>query len=153
MSEGKGKTNEGSQEKWKAPLDVKIVAWFFIIVGIVVLLLGILLITGIAHTPPGYQKKVLWGIIDLKSDTTNAIYILMIDVMNFITGYILIKGKRIGWWLAFVGCAYGISDSVLAFADHEISATIGILIDLIIIIWLLWRRRFYGIGIHPKIKA
>jgi hypothetical protein len=146
--------NMDVQKKWKAPLDVRIFAWFFIVVGIIAFLLGILLITGIAYTPPGYQKKVLGGIIVLKSDTANAIYTLILGALNFINGYILIKGKKIGWWLAFVGSIYGISDSILlGFAGHNISASIGILMSLVIIIWLFWRRRLYGIGEKIETKS
>ena len=142
------------QMEWKAPLDVKIIAWFSIIVGIIVLLLGILLITGIAHTLPDHPTKVLFGIIALASDTTNAIYTLIIGAMDFITGYILKKGKKIGWWLAFIGSIYGIPNYILlGFSEHKISALIGILMSLVIIIWLIYRRKLYDIGTSSELKS
>jgi hypothetical protein len=154
MSEEESKINEGLQKKWKAPLDVKIVAWFFIIVGIIGILLDVLLIIGIAKSASGSPRKVFFGAFNLISGTSNGMYFLMIGTMNFITGYILKKGSKIGWWLAFAGSINGISDSILlGFLEYKNSATTGIFINLSIIIWLLYRRKIYNIGSRTEIKV
>jgi len=141
-----------NQKKWRASLDINIIAWFYMIVGIIVFFLGILLITGIAYTPKGYQNKILGGIITLQTNIANAIYTLILGAMNFITGYFLKKGKKIGWYLALVGSIIAMSNSILlSFSDHKISALIGILMSLVIIIWLIFRRQIYNIRISPKI--
>jgi len=154
MPEEESKTNKGLQKKWKAPIDVKIVAWFFIIVGIFSLLSVMLLITGIAQLPSDNPRKVFFGTFNLVSDTSNIIYFLLIGMMNLITGYILKKGSKIGWWLAFAASINGISDSILlGFSKHKISTMTGIIIDLSIIIWLLYRRQIYNIGSRTEMKA
>ncbi len=146
--------SEVLHKRWNAPLDVKIVAWLAIVVGIIVMLLGILLITGIAHSLPGRPTKVFFGIITLTSDTTSAIYTLIIGAMNFITGYVLKKGKKIGWWLAFIGGIYGISNYIsLGFSEHKVSNSIGILLSFGIVIWLILRRRLFGIVIKREINS
>ncbi len=129
---------------FKIPLDIKIIAWLFIAIGIVGTFCSMLLITGIAYSPSEEQRKVFFGTITLLSDKSSEIYFLVIGLMNFVTGYILKKGYKIGWWLAFIGCIITLSDSIsLGFSKYIISALTGIFVSSIIIIWLICRRNLY----------
>ena len=146
--------NIGIPKKWKAPIDVKIVAWFLIFFGILGLLSSILLMTGIAYSRPDTPRKVFFGLIILVSDEYSGIYYLMFGSLNFFTGYIIKKGKKPGWYFAFFGSIIGISDAILlGLSVHKISGTIGIFMELVLIIWLIYRRKLYNIGTKSEIKS
>ncbi len=143
--------NVDIQKEWKVPLDINIISWFYKIIGIIAFFLGILLITGIAYTPKDYQYKVLGGIIVLQSNALIEISMLISGIMNFITGYFLKKGKKFGWYLALVGIIIALPDTILlSFSEHKLSAVIGLLMFMIIISWLIYRRQTYNIGISRR---
>jgi len=144
MSEKEIKEHERCLKRRLAPVDVKVFSWFYIIAGIICIFLGLLLITGIAHSFPDRQMKLFLGIISISSDIAKAIYTLIMGAINVITGYYLKKYTKIGWWLAFIGCICAILNSIsLGFSRNRISASIGILISIVIIIWLLYRRNIF----------
>lgn len=139
-------TTVNIDRKKKMPLDARIVGWLVLTSAFIGFLCVGLLVIGLAHNPSDYHRPVLFGTVSLTSDLSLGIHTFLSGLVCLISGYGLIKGHKFGWWLTLILSIDNISDSLLIFSDYRITASIGIYISIGIIIWLVWRRGFYGIG-------
>ncbi|HIJ69736.1 MAG TPA: hypothetical protein HPP87_00060 [Planctomycetes bacterium] len=130
----------------KMPLDVKIVAWLVIISALMHFLVFTLILFGIAHHPSGYERRVFFGIFRVSSDLTASVHSFIMAAACLGYAYGLRKGYRAGWWFALAFSFHNVVDSLFGLPDFPISTSIAILFSIMIIIWLVVRRKLYNIG-------
>ncbi len=132
----------------KAPLDVRIVAYLMYLQGFIGLMASFLAFTASSELPP---RRVLFGSVIITSNLVYSVYGLALSVSALFFGYGLMRGIRFGWWLSLGFCVYGLTDTVLVFRlfrEHPIAVPIIVVLDTLEIVWLLFRRKFYGIYRH-----
>ncbi|MBW8042299.1 MAG: hypothetical protein FVQ85_20185 [Planctomycetes bacterium] len=134
------------------PLDAKIVGWFIFYTAFISLLIGVLLVSGIGRfTSSESSRNILFGTITISSELSHGIYIICISFLHFVCGYGVAKGYKFSWWLMLIPSLSVICDWIMMLPDHQTGALICICINLGIIAWLIYRRKFYGIRAKPII--
>ena len=130
----------------KMPLDVRIIAWFFVAGAIIIFFMVALSFFGLLHFNPGYSPSVLFGLVSLDSDFTSATYYSLFAVLELICAYGLITGRAYGWWLRLILSVIIFFDAILLYSHGPTTATLSMAIVLAIIAWLMYRRQLYNIG-------
>jgi len=146
------KLQEGLAWK-KTPLDVTIVVWLAIISALMHFLVFILILLGLAHSPPGYQHRVLFGWLHLVSDVAVGTYSFLMAMACLGCAFGLWKCYRVGWWFTLSFSFYNIADALFGIFDFPVSTSVAIFFSLIIITWLILRRKLYHVGETRKKEA
>jgi len=139
--------NEGLR---KLPIDVKIVSWILIVIGMIGLLFVVLTIIGIARKPIGYSRLAALGFLRLDTDLSYGFYNFFFSILHIIAGLSIKKLYKFSWWLTLIVLLYAVSDSILIYHDHPPFFTFDIALSTAIIIWLFWRRKLFGIAIKRE---
>ncbi|HIJ69734.1 MAG TPA: hypothetical protein HPP87_00050 [Planctomycetes bacterium] len=130
----------------RMPLDVRIIAWLFVGGAIITFFMVALSLFGLLNLNPDYSPSVLFGLVSLDSNFTSAIYYLLCAVLELICAYGLITGRAYAWWLTMMHSVIIFFDAILLYSHVPTAATLSMAIVLSIVVWLLSRRRLYGIG-------
>ncbi len=131
----------------RMPLDVRIIACLFVAGAIMTFFMVALSFFGVLHFNPDYSPSVLFGLISLDSDFTSATYYSLSAVLELICAYGLITGRAYGWWLQLIHSAILFFDAILLYSHVPTAATLSMAIVLAIVVWLMYRRRLYNIGV------
>jgi len=130
----------------KMPLDVKIVVVLGVIASIMHFLVFTLILLGLAHSPSGYQHRVLFGLLRFVSDLAVGTHSFIMATVCLGCAYGLAKGYKFAWWLMLIFSGSNIVDSFLLSSDFPITGTTSIFFSLMMIGWLIFRRKLYHIG-------
>lgn len=134
----------------KMPLDTRIVAYWFFFTALVGFLFGGVLVSGVGQFPSYEERLILFGAFSLVSESSFGIYYLVLGGVSFICAYGLLKGYKLGWWLVLIYCINLIVDSSMAFSQYKITSLVGICVSVAIIVWLIYRRTSYGVGVGAE---
>lgn len=123
--------------------DVLIVGGFLIIMSLLFLAIGVILLARIGSFFQIERRQIIFGLILISTEKDFGLYYLFLAVMTAVSGYTIITGYRLGWWLALTFSIYHLSDSILILLQYPHQSLISICIDIIIVIWLILRRKLY----------
>jgi hypothetical protein len=130
----------------KSPLDVRIVSYFIFAVSLLMLVCSALLITGIGRLGPRQIQQVFFGTISLSSGLSFAIYMICTGFLKLLCAWGLLRCIKSAWWLMFIYCLYEIVDMIFLYSYDELNASVGLIINIVIIVWLIFRRQLYNVG-------
>lgn len=127
----------------KVPLDLRVVMAIGIFSCIVDLGSAILLMVGIFHVPASAPRPALFGMFVIASDLSAVIYAFVNGLAS--AGVVLGLWRRApwGWWYVLVYMVYGVGATAFVARLNPVSATITIVLDISIIVWLLYRRELF----------
>jgi hypothetical protein len=135
----------------KSPIDVRIVSYFLYAIGFLQMALSMFLITGIGRLGANQIRRALFGTILLSTELSFAIYMLCTGFLRLLCAWGLIRYRKFAWFLMFIYCIYDIMDMIYLYSTDKLNASFGLIINTAIIIWLLFRRSQYKIGIKQVI--
>jgi hypothetical protein len=142
-------TSEGALSgKGRLPLDVRIVARLFYIVGGLVVLSGVLLCSGVIK--PRGAGPVLFGTVVLTNGVTQGVYALFQGLCCWFLDWGLRRGVRLVWWFLMVPSVYYLIRGALLFPDRPIAVTIGTVAGMAFIAWLWFRRELYAVHLASR---
>jgi len=130
------------------PLDVRIVARLFYIVGGLVALSGILLCSGVIE--PRKPCPALFGAVILADGLTQGVHGLFLGLCCWFFDWGLRRGIGFVWWFLIVSSAYSLIRGALVFPDYPVAVTIGTVGQIGFIAWLWFRREFYGVRLVAR---
>lgn len=130
----------------RMPLDVQIIAWIIVASAIISIFSIVLLLCGLIRFPSGYSRPILFGLTSLDSNLSSGIYSSVTAALDLICAYGLIRGQAYAWWLVLILYLCGLADTLLIYFEAPITATLSLCMTVAIIVWLVYRRRLYGIG-------
>lgn len=143
--------SESKIKKWndnqKVSWDIRAIGWLYYLIGAVLLVLSFLLLSGFGKIPSDENRLILMGMISLTSEVSYGIHNLCMGIIALICGYGIIRRFKFVWWLMLIYSINGISDSLFVISLYPMTAIISICLSIGIIFWLIYRRKFYGIGL------
>lgn len=128
----------------RRPKDLIFVMGLVILSGVMGLLWTVLLFVGVFHVPEEVEKKAhfLVSSSDYVAGTVEAFTAVACGV----AAYGLWRETRWGWWFNVAFCAYNIVSTANIWPQYAKTAVVSLLFSVLILIWLMWRRRLFGIG-------
>jgi hypothetical protein len=127
----------------RTPVDVWIVVCLEVISSLISFGVFVLILTGIAHAPSESPGRVLLNTVCLSSDLSMAVYSLLEGVASLCAAYGLIGCRRWAWWFVLGLTALNTVDAAYGIGDYPISAGIGSVFGVVIILWLLLRKGLF----------
>jgi hypothetical protein len=140
-------TNLHEENVKKTPLDAKIIGGFLSLSGLLGILLGVVLVTGIGHFTSESETAILFGLFTVSSELGHGIYNIIGSIYILIGSYGLIRRRKYGWWVMISFCAYFFLEGMLSGTKAHIWAFFmygGVTL------WLLCRSKTYGVRIFRK---
>jgi hypothetical protein len=131
----------------KLPKDIRIIVWILAVLAVIYFVLAALFLSGTSKFVSEGARPALFGLLSLVSETSSGMYFLVLGVAGLISVYGLKKGFKFGWWLVLVLSINSILDGLPLLKNHTVGVLITTSIRILLIFWLFYRRRFYGIGI------
>jgi len=142
-----GAHSEAGSCRAKVPVDIRILAYFLYAVGFFQLACSVSLITGVGRLGGNEMRRVFFGIVLLSTELDFAIYMFCMGFAHLLCAWELIRINKFGWWFTMIFSLYELIDAVFLFPKHKLVASIGIVIGIVIITWLWFRRQFYKVGL------
>ena len=134
----------------KMPLDARIIAWVVAIPAFVFLLLGLLFLIGFSYITSPDTRPALFGTLSLATELQFGVYWFCIGLAGLFSAYGISKGHKFGWWCMLILLIDGIFNDMVMLPRFKVSILTTTGISIVIIAWLVYRRRLYGIGRNPE---
>ena len=148
LEENKGDVKFDSRRRM--PLDARIIGYCVVFGASISVLLGISLACGVSRISKPEVRLVALGLFRLTSQLSFGLYFLLLGFAYVVYGYGIARGYRFAWWLGLVTCSYTLCDFVLVASAYPSASTLGICMHSVMIAWLVFRRRLYGIGTRAQ---
>jgi hypothetical protein len=88
---------------------------------------------------------VLFGTVVIVNGLADGIYTLLTGLCWLFCAWGLMRGIKFAWWFAMIFLVYFLTDEVLLLPRYPLPFAIGIAIQILLIVWLWFRRGLYGI--------
>lgn len=132
----------------KVPSDIRMVACALYMQGFFLLLIGLLLFGG--FTKP-QSRRVLFGSVLVTNRQTDSIYRIVTGASSLVCGYCLTRrGLKFAWWFSLIWFVESVPDVVFvlcATPNHRVGNIFCVVLDILLIAWLWFRRDFYNVRI------
>jgi hypothetical protein len=125
------------------PLDVRLVARLFYVIGGLCVLSGILLCSGAIKPREPYH--ILFGTVLLANGLTQGVYGLITGLLCLFGDWGLRQGSRLVWWFLVVSSVYYSILAVLMLPRYPVAATVIGAFQISLIAWLWFRRGLYSV--------
>lgn len=146
MIDPQEQNKNNDRQTGRVTLDIKIVGFIVGLAFFLFLLLGLLFLSGLAHVPIRDVRPALFGILSLVSDIQFGLYFFCIGIIGIFSAYGIVKKFKVAWWSLLILLIDRLLNGLLMLPDYIVSISIGSGLSVAIIIWLVYRRRLYGIG-------
>jgi hypothetical protein len=129
--------------KSRRPLDVRIVAYFSYFVALAHVPLGIIFCCGATKLVGSYP--VLFGVLVIANEAAAGVYKLLTGLCWLFCGWGLLRGATFTWWFAMIFSVYYLTDEALQFSRSPRDFAIGATIQILLVVWLWFRRELYDV--------
>lgn len=102
--------------------------------------LGVSLLTTFASMPSPDTRRVLFGTLKVSDEFSWGLYLLMKGAIGLFACYGLAKANRICWYIVMASILNTTTDGLIQVVRFPISSSVGTIVGLCIIVWLIVRR-------------